>query len=90
MEQLKLSKDLIEAVLSAVQAADPEAEDDFVAIQYLAAINGFLVANQDFPLAQKRDLLEQLHALTQSVLEDVEESHKPADSALGVWRPGDP
>ncbi len=88
MSGLQLSDQLVDAVQNAVSGIDERARDPFIAVQYLAALTGYMVAKQDMSDAQKRDILQQLTAFSEHVLEDVCRQAPPQE-AFGIWRPGD-
>ena len=95
-DSLQLSGDLIEKIQEVLSGADPRAGEPIVAVQYLAAVTGFLVAQMSEPVAQRKEYLEQLAQFAHSVFLDVEsrkQSKRPAQApqeASGVWKPGDP
>ena len=95
MEPLRLSPSLIQAVQDRLCDVDSRAEDPGVTAQYLSAIIGILVGQQRASRAEKQDLLEQLAAFSNHVMEDVsrQQNQQPAapqGEAYGVWKPGDP
>jgi hypothetical protein len=93
MSEMQLSQEMIQAVQDIIIAQDPRARDPGITAQYLSAIIGVLLGSQQMPRADKQEVLEQLYAFAQHVLEDVERQQQPApatpDAAFGVWRPGD-
>lgn len=96
MEPLKLSPTLLQSLHQILVDNDARAEDPGVAVQYYSAIIGIIVGQQNARPAEKRDLLEQLAAFSQHVMDDVsqqaaqaEQRQAQAESAYGVWRPGD-
>lgn len=74
---------------------DSAAEDPGVASQYLAAVIGFLLGQQEMPSDQKREILEELAAFTTHVANDVDEQRRqpppppapPQQQAFGIWKP---
>ncbi len=93
MAQLKLSTQVITDVRNVLEQADENAADPGVASQYLSAIVGFLLGQQDMPTSQKEEILEELSAFSLHVLKDVEQQRKqapppPAKDAFGIWKPG--
>jgi len=95
MGQLQLSTKLISQVCDVLEAADEQASDPGIASQYLSAIIGFLLGQQDMPLQQKEEILEELSAFAMHVVKDVESQRQqmapppPApEDAFGVWKPG--
>lgn len=91
MEPLKLSEELIKELQSVVAKHDQRAGDAGVAVQYYAAVIGYVLAQQSLPVDQKKEFLEQLNAFSAHVLEDcISQSPPAAAEAMGKWRPGDP
>jgi len=95
MSGLQLSIPLVEDVLQAIIKHDPKADDHGMAMQYMAAMTGFLLAHQDFSEHQRSEFLNQLRAFSQQVCDDVvaqraeREAPPPQQEAFGVWKPGD-
>lgn len=93
-DQLELSEQLFSDVKSAILEHDSRAGDDLISIQYMAAMMGYVLAGQEMSQAERRDILDQLHAFAGHVLQQVEDdqaqaSPPPAEDAFGIWRPGD-
>jgi hypothetical protein len=94
MSGLQLSVDMVEDVIRAIMQHDPQAEDHGVAMQYLAAINGFLLGHQDFSEQQRTDFLNTLHQFSGKVCNDIASQRgqqppsPPPQEAFGVWKPG--
>ena len=91
MEPLKISDELIAEMQSTVARHDDRASDAGVALQYYAAIIGYVLAQQSYPADQKKEFLDQLNDFTHHVFEDCISQTAPAqaESAIGKWRPGD-
>lgn len=91
MEPLKISDELISDLQDVVVKHDDRASDAGVAIQYYAAIIGYVLAQQSLPLDQKQEFLDQLNAFSRHVFDDCTSQAPPVqdDSAMGKWRPGD-
>ena len=92
MSQLNLSTQLVRQIQQALVQHDEAAEDPGVASQYLAAIVGFLLGQQDMPAAQKREILDELAAFTSHVANDVDQQRRqppppPQQEAFGIWKP---
>ena len=90
MSSIQLSDELINDIHQVLTRHDPNTSDTGVAVQYLSALTGVLLAN--FPnstLDQKKEFLQQLYGFADQVLTDSHnEMHKPADNAsFGIWRP---
>lgn len=91
-DTLQLSGELIQKVQDVLTEVDPKAEQPIVAVQYLSAITGFMVAQMPESVNERKEYLQQLSQFTESVFVDVEsrkQSAPPPQEASGVWRPGD-
>lgn len=95
-DELKLSNQLIDDIRTAISQHDDRASEDLIMVQYLSACNGFLLGQQEMPLAEKEQISQQLTEFTQHVLVDTDKqmqsaAPKVADTgdAYGVWKPGD-
>ncbi|WP_038051611.1 hypothetical protein [Thioalkalivibrio sp. ALJ1] len=91
-ETLQLSGELIQKVQDVLTEVDPKAQQPIVAVQYLSAITGFMVAQMPESVNERKEYLQQLSQFTESVFVDVEsrkQSAPPPQEASGVWRPGD-
>ena len=86
MDGLQLSEQLIKDVSEALSKHDDRAEDPGIAVQYLAAITGFLVGHMEFPHPQKSEFLDQLAQFSHHVFDDVCPA-PAAESSFGVWKP---
>lgn len=96
MSQLKLSAQLVEQMQQMLVQHDESASDPGVASQYLAAIVGFLLGQQDMPADRKQEILEELGAFMKHVADDVEKQRsqaappppaRPPQEAFGIWKP---
>ena len=91
MEPLKISDDLIADLQNVIVDHDERAKDGGVAIQYYAAVIGYILAQQNYTTEQKKDFLDQLHAFSHHVFDDFNQQFQPpAEEVMGKWRPGDP
>ncbi len=91
-DEFQLSEQLLQDVKAAIQAHDSRARDDLIAAQYMAALIGFVMANQHMAPPKKREVLDQLGGFAGHVLNEVEQQQMappPAQDAFGIWRPGD-
>lgn len=89
MSQLQLSGKLIKEVRDLISAHDSSASDPGVASQYLSAIIGFLLGQEDMSEQQKQDILEELMAFAGHVASDVQrQKTDQSQQASGVWKPG--
>ncbi len=94
MSQLKLSDKLINEIQADIVSVDDRARDPYVMLQYLAAIQGYVLGRQQIETPEKHQIQEELNAFTKHVLEDVDSSmRQPSQQqrgdALGIWRPED-
>lgn len=92
MDQLKLSNQLVDDIIKTLTAEDERASDPLIASQYLAAIMGFTVGNQNMPVRDKREIIDQLNAFSLHVFEDINQQKQPPPSspsaeAFGKWKP---
>ena len=90
MSQLNLSPQLISQMHEFLIQHDENARDPGVAAQYMCAVVGCMLGEQDMPASKKEELLEQLFAFTRHVVEDIaQKMHTPAQEAeVGIWKPG--
>ena len=93
MEPLKLSDDLADELQDVLVKHDERAKDGGIALQYYAAVMGFVLAQQDYSNEEKKEFLNHLYGFSQHVLEDNIDASSPpqavAEDAMGKWRPGD-
>ncbi len=96
MSELKLSATLVGDLQEVVQKHDPSATDPSVHAQYLCAVVGFLLGQQDMPSEQKTEVLDQLGAFMKHVAEDVDNQRRqqaappaapPQQESFGIWKP---
>lgn len=93
MSDLKLSASLVRDIQAMLVQHDQHAEDPGVASQYLCAVVGFLLGQQDMPAEQKNEVLGQLAAFMQHVADDVSQQRRqpppppPPQEAFGIWKP---
>jgi uncharacterized tellurite resistance protein B-like protein len=90
MSQLKLSPQLVEQMHQFLIQHDDNAQDPGVASQYLCAVVGCLLGQQNMPEAQKEEILEQLFAFTRHVTQDIARQVQapPPQAEVGIWKPG--
>ena len=91
MSQLKLSTQLVDQVHQFLAQHDENAKDPGVASQYLCAVVGCLLGQQDMPESQKAEILEQLFAFTRHVAQDIAQQMQappPPQAEVGIWKPG--
>jgi hypothetical protein len=92
MSELQISDQLIESIHTALSSHDQRAEDPGIAVQYMAAIIGFMIGKQSLPTQEKKEFIDQLFAFTHHVLEDVDQGQEqapppPSQDAFGIWKP---
>lgn len=96
MSELQLSAKLVSDLQAVISQHDENATDPGVTSQYLAAVVGFLLGQQEMPAQQKSEIIENLAAFMQHVADDVEKQSQQAKSAppppppqdaFGIWKP---
>ena len=96
MSELQLSAKLVGQIQDLLQEHDPSAKDPGVTSQYLCAVVGFLLGQQDMAAAQKDEVMEQLGAFMKHVADDDGKQKKqaatpppqpPQQEAFGIWKP---
>lgn len=86
---IQLSSELISDIKSALTKHDPAAENELYFMQYLSAVTGYVLAQQDQPGIDKQALLGDLTHFMGQVVEQVERDMRPPEDAFGIWKPGD-
>ncbi len=95
MSNIQLSGDLMRDVQAAVRKHAPDADLGEV-MQYLAALNGYMLGSHTADLDAKREFLDQLQGFASQVMEDTHqrmEQHQQqapaaaANDAFGYWTP---
>ncbi|MBT8112502.1 MAG: hypothetical protein KJO81_12170 [Gammaproteobacteria bacterium] len=93
MDQLKLSRELIEKIEKVLVEEDERAKNPLLAGQYLAAIIGFIVGNHDLPSGEKNEIMNELNAFAKYVYDDItkqrQQTMQPVGESFGIWKPGD-
>jgi len=95
MSELQLSNKLVDDLRSVIVEHDNSAQDPGVVSQYLCAVVGFLLGQQDMPADQKSQVIDELGAFIQHVADDVGNQSRqappppspPAQDAFGIWKP---
>ncbi len=95
MSELQLSAKLVGDIQQVLQQHDPASTDPGVTSQYLVAVVGFLLGQQDMPATEKSDVMDQLAAFMRHVADDVGNQKKqavaptppPQQDAFGIWKP---
>ena len=93
MDQLRLSKELIDKIQQVLVNEDERAKNPLLAGQYLSAIIGFIVGNHDLPAGEKNEIMNELNAFSKYVYDDITKQRQvamqPKGEAFGIWKPGD-
>ncbi len=93
-DEIALTTEMVRDVVSVIARHDPSAQDRFVAMQYTAAVMGYLLGTESMSAEQKNDLLNQLFEFAGHVTLEVERQNQrrtaPPAESFGVWKPGDP
>jgi len=84
MSQLKLSGDFVASIRQVISQHDSAAEDPGVASQYLSAVIGFLLGQEEMPDVQKQEILEELMAFAGQVAADVSKQHLQLQAPLNI------
>lgn len=95
MSELQLSAQLVSDIQNLILEHDPAASDPGVTSQYLVAVVGFLLGQQEMPGDQKEEVLDQLGAFMKHVADDVDQQRQkpaappppPVQQAFGIWKP---
>ena len=90
MSQLNLSTQLVSQVHQFLIQHDENAQDPGVASQYMCAVVGCLLGQQDMSESQKEEMLEQLFAFARHVTQDITQQMQmpPPQAEVGIWKPG--
>ena len=93
MDQLRLSKELVNKIQQVLVDEDERTKNPLLASQYLAAVIGFIVGNCDLPEGEKNEVMNELNAFSKYVYNDISEKKQvavsPKGEAFGIWKPGD-
>ena len=95
MQPINLSRELVQKLMHALSEHDAQCQDPMISAQYLAAVIGLLVANVNQPASEKEELLRQINAFSEHVMNDVthqapQRPEPPAADpaqAFGIWKP---
>ncbi len=95
MSELQLSAQLVSDLQDVISKHDENATDPGVTSQYLCAVVGFLLGQQEMPEKQKSEIIENLGAFMQHVADDVGNQSRqakqppppPPQDAFGIWKP---
>jgi len=86
---IQLSSEMIADIKEVVIKHDPAADNDLYFMQYLTAITGYVLAQQDQPGLDKKGMIGDFSHFMEQVLDQVEQDMKPPEDAFGVWKPGE-
>lgn len=89
---IQLSSELISGIKDVLVNHDASADNDLMAMQYLSAIIGYVLAHQTNPGMDRRGFLNDLATFMGQVLDQVEADMKPqqpSQEAFGIWKPGE-
>jgi len=95
MSELQLSAKLVRELQDVITKHDENASDPGVISQYLAAVIGFLLGQQEIPAQQKTEIIDNLGAFIKHVADDVAKQSEskqappppPPQDAFGIWKP---
>ena len=92
MSQIKLSGELLREIREALHKNDPQAADTGIALQYMAALTGYMLGGEKVPESQKQGYFEELTAFARHVMDDTAQQIKERqtnaqESAFGYWEP---
>lgn len=96
MSELQLSAKLVKEIQTLITQHDESAKDPGVTSQYLCAVVGFLLGQQEMPADQKEEIIDNLGAFIKHVADDVGKQSQatasappppPPQDAFGIWKP---
>ena len=89
MEQINLSRRLVEEIVEVLRQREPACEDGLIAAQYLTAVVACLVASHTASPLPKDEVLEELAHFMRHVYDDLRraQAQPRAQSAFGIWKP---
>jgi hypothetical protein len=92
MSQIKLSGELLREIREALHKNDPQAADTGIALQYLAALTGYILGGESAPESQKQGYFEELTTFARHVMDGTIQQVKQREasaqeSAFGYWEP---
>ena len=90
MEQINLSRRLVEELVEVLQRREPTCNDNLTAAQYLTAVVACLVASHTASPVPKDEILEELAHFMRHVYADLSHAPSPSpspQSAFGIWKP---
>lgn len=94
MNEIKLTKQLVDRVIATLCEHEPVCEDRLVATQYLTAVIGYMLASQSISDSDGQELLGELSAFLHHVYDDLRAPQQQAapsqadpEQAFGIWKP---
>lgn len=90
MSGIQLSSELVSKLQDVVAEHDGNASNDMLFMQYLSAVTGFVMANQNEPGFDKQEFISDLAGFIGQVVKQVENDNKPQapqEGAFGIWKP---
>lgn len=89
MEQINLSRRLVEDIVEVLRRREPACNDNLIAAQYLAAVASYLVASDTASPAPKDEIVEELGHFMRHVYADLRRARPQPQpqSAFGIWKP---
>ncbi|MGV6858096.1 MAG: hypothetical protein ACWA5X_03895 [bacterium] len=90
-DELLLSDEMVADVKAAIAKHDARANDDIIAVQYAAAVMGYMLGEIDLPQERRQDIFNQLGGFAADIMRQVEQRNAPpappAQDAFGIWKP---
>ena len=92
MSQIKLSGELLRDVREALHKNDPQTADTGIALQYMAALMGYILGGENAPESQKTGYFDELTTFARQVMDDTMQNLKERqaaaeEDAFGYWEP---
>ena len=87
---IQLSSDMVNGIREVLVKHDPQAQDDMIFMQYMAAIAAFVLAHQTNPALDKQAVLTDVGQFMNHVVRQIEadmQPPQPAEEAFGIWTP---
>ncbi len=87
---IQLSSDMVNGIREVLVKHDPQAQDDMIFMQYMAAVAAFVLAHQTNPAINKQAILGDIGSFMEHVVKQVEadmQPPQPAEEAFGIWTP---
>jgi hypothetical protein len=90
MSTIQITDDLLNGIQQVLQSHDNQTKDAGVAVQYLAAVVGLMVAHFPAETQNKKQIMAQLCDFANHVLDENtnrEEANPAHNEAFGIWKP---